>query len=88
MLLAHELVARAGIEPSLTGLKDRAPLQKRNARKWWAREGSNFLPSACLADALPMSYAPVPRDGIEPPYAGCRPAALPLSYRGVELSGR
>ena len=32
MLLAHELVARAGIEPSLTGLKDRAPHQKRNAR--------------------------------------------------------
>ena len=58
MLLAHELVARAGIEPSLTGLKDRAPLQKRNARKWWAREGLNFLPSACRADALPMSYAP------------------------------
>ena len=33
MLLALELVARAGIEPSLTGLKDRPPLQKRNARK-------------------------------------------------------
>ena len=33
MLLAQELVARAGIEPSLTGLKDRAPLQKRNARE-------------------------------------------------------
>jgi hypothetical protein len=59
VLLALEVVARAGIEPSLTGLKDRAPLQKRNARKWWAREGSNFLPSACLADALPMSYAPL-----------------------------
>jgi hypothetical protein len=33
VLLAQELVARAGIEPSLTGLKDRAPLQKRNARE-------------------------------------------------------
>ncbi len=63
MLLAHELVARAGIEPSLTGLKanlkkGRPPLQKRNARKWWALAGSNFLPSACRADALPMSDAP------------------------------
>ena len=63
MLLAHQLVARAGIEPSLTGLKASWTKAGRLTRSvtrviWWAREGLNFLPSACLADALPMSYAP------------------------------
>lgn len=26
----------------------------------------------------------VPLEGIEPPYAGCKPATLPLSYRGKD----
>jgi hypothetical protein len=25
---------------------------------WWARQGSNLLPPACEAGALPVSYAP------------------------------
>jgi hypothetical protein len=44
------MVARAGIEPSLTDLKDLPPLQKRNARvgaDWIEQSTSNMSGSRC-----------------------------------------
>lgn len=49
----------------------------------WARQDSNLKPSACKADALPLSYAPfVPGVGIEPTPRPYESPALPLSYPG------
>jgi hypothetical protein len=56
-----------GLEPTtfaVTGRRSNQLSYSANAdiadSTWWARLGSNQRPPACEADALPLSYAPVP----------------------------
>ena len=59
-----------GLEPTtfaVTGRRSNqlsysAKTRTANSR-WWARLGLNQRPPACEADALPLSYAPVPVTG-------------------------
>ena len=56
-----------GLEPTTFAVTGRRSNQlsysarnDRQLRRWWARLGLNQRPPACEADALPLSYAPVP----------------------------
>ena len=45
--------------------------KKANGKVWWDRKESNFLPSRCQRDVLPMNYCP---------YTFCWPTTYGFSY--------
>ncbi len=55
---------------------------------WWARQGSNLRPSACKADALPLSYAPDTPEGVRVDRVPCGAGWSEINRAGAARTGQ